>query len=201
MVHVRKANTVDPQEDPSREGEPMAKDVVARSLEIAPQSGVLRIADERYLILRPEMIVNIQKQLEQTVGASTKGFLYLAGERSGDEHLHAVRAFLGPAEGPEDFASVARRTSDALALAGWGRYVLLAQDRESGVLSVALENSPIAHAYGPSARPVCHLVAGWLAAFGRRLLGRELLCEEVSCKAQGRPRCEFVLSPLPSHLR
>jgi hypothetical protein len=200
MAQRRKSEHAEPA-DPSRATPAEARDLLANALDLEPDAGVLRMAGERYIFAQPEIVVGIQKQLEQTVGASTKGVLYLAGEKSADARLHVVRAFGGALDASEDFASAAKRAMDALALTGWGRYELLGYDRESGALRVELENSAIAEAYGPSARPVCHLVAGWLAAFGRRLLGRELLCEETACKAQGRPRCEFVLSPMPSRSR
>jgi hypothetical protein len=178
-----------------------ARALVATAFEVESRTGVLTLSGERYVLARPDLVVGIQKQLEQTVGASTKGFLYLAGEKSADARLDLVRALGGSPDASEGFASNARRIADVLALAGWGRYEILAHERETGTLRIALENSAIAEAYGTSARPVCHLVAGWLASFGKRLMGRDLLCEEVACKAQGRLRCEFVLSPMPSHLR
>src|SRR3989337_359078 len=60
------------------------RDLVLSSLELDVSSGVLRLLGHRYGFFRPIVLVNIQKQLEQTVGASTKGFLYLAGEKTAE---------------------------------------------------------------------------------------------------------------------
>src|SRR2546425_709310 len=72
-----------------------------------------------------------------------------------------------------------------------------ALDPDRGRCTVARHNSPIAAAYGPSKKPVCHFLAGWMAGIGRLLVGKELLCEEISCAAQGHDQCEFELQPMP----
>src|SRR6059058_178074 len=83
----RKASTIRPQMDLAGIGPEEARELLAAALHPDPKSGILRLSDQPCLILRPEVIVSIQKQLEQTVGGSAKGILYLAGERSSDTGL------------------------------------------------------------------------------------------------------------------
>src|SRR5947208_14048034 len=70
-----------------------ASPLLAAALHPDPKSGILRLADQPCLIVRPEVIVSIQKQLEQTVGGSAKGILYLAGARSSNAGLKFLGAF------------------------------------------------------------------------------------------------------------
>lgn len=157
-----------------------------------PRDGLRKLRGARILLLSPEVLVNIQKQLERTVGLSTRGFLYLAGEQSAKEALSKV--------GPTPSASLEEMIPRALAALtelGWGRFRLVPGSRDPPQWTIGLEDSPLAAAYGSSPRPVCHLVAGWLAGLVEHFSGAALLCEEVQCQAQGRPRCEFELRSAP----
>ena len=192
----RKASTISPQMDLAEIGPEEARELLAAALHPDPKSGILRLSDQPCLILRPEVIVSIQKQLEQTVGGSAKGILYLAGERSSDAGLKFLGALTGGVSLPLTMDG-AKRVIDASALTGWGRTEIIHFDPDRGRFTVARHNSPIAQAYGPSKKPVCHFLAGWIAGIGRLLVGKELLCEEISCAAQGHDRCEFELQPMP----
>src|SRR5438132_10234512 len=78
----RKASTINLAEDLSALSPERAKEFLAAALEPDTRSGVLRFSKVPSVIVRPEAIVNIQRQLEQTIGGSSKGVLYLSGERS-----------------------------------------------------------------------------------------------------------------------
>ncbi|TMA08870.1 MAG: hypothetical protein E6J94_01750 [Methanobacteriota archaeon] len=143
---------------------------------------------------RPEAIVNIQRQLELTIGGSSKGILYLSGERSAQEGMNPLESVLST-RAPLTLAN-ARRLMDVSALLGWGRLEMSLFDPEHGRLVLTVSNSPLARAYGSSKKPVCHFLTGWIAGLGRNLLEREVLCEETACAAQGHGRCEFELRPL-----
>jgi predicted hydrocarbon binding protein len=155
---------------------------------------VLRFAKVPSVIVRPEAIVNIQRQLEQTIGGSSKGILYLAGDRSAREGMNPFESIVST-RAPLTLAN-ARRLMDASALLGWGRLEISLFDPENGRLVLTITNSPLARAYGPSKKPVCHFLTGWVAGLGRSLLEREVLCEETACAAQGHDRCEFELRPM-----
>src|SRR5438128_2929875 len=86
----RKSSTLSAQLDLAGMGPEEASELLAAALHPDPRSGILRLADQPCLIVRPEVIVSIQKQLEQTVGGSAKGILYLAGERSSDAGMKFI---------------------------------------------------------------------------------------------------------------
>lgn len=192
------SNNPRPPFDPSAFTPRELWDFLSGNVEAHPEGGSFRIFGERLLIMRPHALVDLQKHLEQTVGLSAKGFLYLAGEKSAREG-HALFERLSPAnpEGATDeFAALAKSVAP-MAFLGWGRFAVAPADPASHRYLVTLENSPIAEAYGPSKKPVCHLLAGWVAGTAELVLGRSFLCDEIACKAMGIPRCDFQLRPMP----
>jgi predicted hydrocarbon binding protein len=193
----RKASTKGPPPNVVSVGSEEAHELLATALRPDPTSGILRLADQPCILIRPEIIVSIQRQLELTVGGSAKGIVYLAGERSAEVGLRFFETLTKEIEQPLSLEG-AKRLIDASALLGWGRTEIVLFDPSAGRFAVARHNSPIALAYGPSKKPVCHFLAGWMAGLGRLLVGKELLCEETACAAQGRERCEFELRPMPS---
>src|SRR5437763_17204956 len=78
----RKASTIDLAEDLSVLSPERAKEFLVAALEPDTRSGVLRFSKVPSDIVRPEAIVNIQPQLEHTIGGASKGLLYPSGERS-----------------------------------------------------------------------------------------------------------------------
>lgn len=175
-----------------------ARALLARSLRLDSSGGRLEWFGDRHVLIRPALLVNLQRQMEQTVGASTKGILYLAGEKSGKEGVHEIPDLLRGFPLEETPFETAKRMADILALAGWGRFEVGSLDVERRRGVITLENSAIAEMYGPSKKPVCHLLAGWIAGIASRLFGTEILCEEAACRAQGKDRCEFQLQPMPT---
>ena len=190
----RRASTIDLTADLSDLSPQGAREFLAAALEANAKTGVLRLSNVPSLIVRPEAIVNIQRQLELTIGGSSKGILYLSGERSAQEGMNPFDSILST-RAPLTLAN-ARRLMDASALLGWGRLEISLFDPEHGRLVLTVSNSPLARAYGSSKKPVCHFLTGWIAGLGRNLLEREVLCEETACVAQGHGRCEFELRPL-----
>ncbi|MEK6987411.1 MAG: hypothetical protein AABX97_04850 [Candidatus Thermoplasmatota archaeon] len=118
----RKARLIGPEVDLAAIPDDEAKAIIEKYSHLDPQSGTLQVFGNRFLLLRPETLVAIQKQLEETVGASTKGIIYLAGERSFMEGHVLVKELLEGFDlsslGPE----VLKRMADILALLGWGRF-------------------------------------------------------------------------------
>ena len=96
-----------------------ASKLLGAALSADTVSGVLRLYDVPCVIVRPEAIVSIQKQLELTVGGSAKGILYLSGERSARDGMNPLDTEVPPGA-PLSLAN-ARRITESAALLGWGR--------------------------------------------------------------------------------
>src|SRR5256886_9092460 len=103
----RKASTIDLAADLSTLTPERATEFLAASLEADTRSGVLRLSRVPSVIVRPEAIVNIQRQLEQTIGGFSKGILYLSG---GGRARDGVNPFgsLGSAPPPPTLANPPR---------------------------------------------------------------------------------------------
>lgn len=166
-------------------------------VDVNPQGGTLRMSRQRLLIVRPEALVDLQRHLEETIGLSSIGFLYLAGEKSARAG-HDLFASLAPSEAnAREPPEILRQRISAMSLLGWGRLGVIQEEAGAPRYLVTLEESPLAEAYGESKKPVCHLLAGWIAGTAQSVLGGNLLCEEIACRSQGKARCEFRLRPTP----
>ncbi len=184
---------------PSSNPAPLADEGIPRlllaHLDADASGGALRVNAQRLLLVRPEALVDLQKHLEDTLGLSSKGFLYLAGEKSAREGHDLLAAVASPGSGVP-FEAFQQRIN-AMSGLGWGLLAATVEDVTEDRYLVTVEDSAIAEAYGESKKAVCHLLAGWIAGTAQSTLGRNLLCEETVCRAQGKPRCEFRLRPTP----
>ena len=172
-------------------------DFLASNLRLDARKGHLELMGHRIMLFRFEFLVAIQKQLEETIGNSAKGVMYLAGERAGEHVLPAMSERLKElAPGRESLVAL-RRLSDTWATIGVGRATMTEFDPPSGRFAFRIEEGTFPAAYGPSAKPVCHLWAGWAAGVAKRLFGNQASCDEVRCAAMGAPACEFVIKSHP----
>lgn len=171
--------------------------LLVSQVDVDSRGGAFRVLQQRVLILRPEALVDLQKHLEDTIGLSSKGFLYLAGEKSAREGHDLFASLASSGTDSHDLLDLLRKRLAAMSLLGWGRLDVVAEEPPAHRFLVSLEDSPIAEAYGDSKKPVCHLLAGWIAGTAQVVLGEGLLCEEITCRAQGKARCDFRLRPTP----
>src|SRR2546426_12580865 len=92
----RKASTIDLAADLSTLTPERATEFLAASLEADTRSGVLRLSRVPSVIVRPEAIVNIQRQLEQTIGGASEGILCLSGERRARDGVNPFESPVSP---------------------------------------------------------------------------------------------------------
>ncbi len=170
-------------------------DFLARNLHLDARKGHVELMGHRIMLFRFEFLVAIQKQLETTIGTSAKGVMYLAGERAAQEVLPAMADRLKDLPSGKDSVIELRRLSDIWATIGVGRATVTLFTPSEGRYAFKIEDGTYPAAYGPSSRPVCHLWAGWAAGVIKRLFGRDVLCEEVACRAMGARFCEFEIRP------
>ena len=90
----RKASTVDLARGLSALPPERAGEFLAASLVADPNAGVLRLSGVPCVIVRPEAIVNIQRQLEVTIGGPSKGILYFSFERSAQDGMNPLESIV-----------------------------------------------------------------------------------------------------------
>ena len=145
--------------------------------------GTLTLGGARYLLIRPETLVGLQKAVEQALGGGAASCI-LAGGRAGG--AKATASLDGPA---------AERVGRLLRIGGeigWGEFAL--ERLTATELAVRVRGSAVAEAYGPSTAPVCHLIRGVLESLAAATYGRPATVVETACAAMGAPACRFVAS-------
>ena len=147
-------------------------------------AGRILYGASRYLLVRPETLVALQKAVEAALGARAAECLAAGGRAGGGS---ALRTLGGAAE------EVVGRLLAMGGEIGWGRFTL--ERLTPDALVVRVESSPFAEAYGPAAGPVCHLTRGVLERLAELALGRPVAAVETACVAAGAPACRFEARP------
>jgi predicted hydrocarbon binding protein len=145
--------------------------------------GGLTLGGSRYLLIRPETLVGLQKAMEGPLGARAAACIAAGGRAGG---ARATAALDGTAE--ERVGRLLRMGGEI----GWGEFAL--ERLTATELAVSVRHSPVAESYGPSAAPVCHLVRGVLESLAAATFGRPSTVVETACVATGAPACRFVAS-------
>ena len=145
--------------------------------------GGLVLGGSRYLLVRPETLVGLQKAVEGALGERAAACIAAGGRAGG---ARAAAALDGTAE--ERVGRLLRMGGEI----GWGEFAL--ERLTATELAVSVRRSPVAEAYGPSAAPVCHLIRGVLESLAATTFGRPSTVVETACIAMGAPVCRFVAS-------
>jgi predicted hydrocarbon binding protein len=159
--------------------------------------GRIDLSGVRYMIVRPETFVELQRAMEEEVGHDRAGELVAAGGRAGGRA--STRRFIVAA------GLAGRAAAEAMAAMGpqigWGHFLLESYQAEPGRLAVVVRGSPFAEAYGPSPRPVCHAIRGIVQGIAEAVFDGEARAREERCSACGAGDCRFVaerIGPPPS---
>ena len=145
--------------------------------------GGLTLGGARYLLIRPETLVGLQKAVEHALGERAASCIAAGGRAGG---ARAAGSLGGSAE--ERVGRLLRIGGEI----GWGEFAL--ERLTATELSVSVRHSPVAESYGPSAAPVCHLIRGVLESLATATFGRPATVAETACVATGAPACRFVAS-------
>jgi predicted hydrocarbon binding protein len=178
----------------------MPKNRILDELGFEPAGGRISFHGVRYLVIRPETLVSIQRAMEIELGASAGRILFDAGRTGGTLSAARFRASF-PDRSPEELVRFMCGLGTDI---GWGRFNLLEFHPGDSFL-VEVTNGPIASAYGPAKDPVCHLLRGVMAGLGEVVFGEETVATEAHCSASGPGPCEFAIrrssAPVPFRVR
>ncbi len=150
-------------------------------------TGTLRYKGVRYLLIRPETIVGLQKALLALHGEEIGSRMFQGGVAGGRMSAQKYREIHGYSE--HEIIDFMLEMGNQI---GWGHFSLDTYDPEQKNLGVVLKHSPFAEAYGASAHAVCHIVRGVVAGLASELFGDSCTAAEVECRARGDDRCRFV---------
>ena len=150
--------------------------------------GILQLGPTRHMIVRPELLAEIQKGVEDRLGIKASEYLYAAGSLWATHELRRLRS---GAAGLAD-EELARLFCQHATAMGWGEWRIGSLRHEEKGLLIRLMDSPFAEAYGQSDAPVCHLVAGAVSGLAENLFALPAPCTEMHCRAQGAADCQFA---------
>nr|BAL57584.1 4-vinyl reductase 4VR [uncultured Chloroflexota bacterium] len=156
------------------------------------EPGRLVYKDVRYMFIRPEVIVTLQKALEAEVGPEKCGQMMMAaGNVGGSKSSQRYKEVFGYNE--QQIVEFMCRMGGEI---GWGVFRLQHLDVAGGEMVIEVSDSPFAAAYGPAQTGVCHLIRGVLAGMGAGIFGGEVTSTETACTATGAATCRFEVRRL-----
>jgi DNA-binding NtrC family response regulator len=170
---------------------------LAELLDFRPDQGIIRLHEQRVVILSAAAMGLLRKELIDTLGVETAERLALR---------------FGFADGYHDAVNLRERSKWTDPREGIGAGAMLQTlegivrvdvrkvdyDAESGRFEeeVMWHDSYVAeqhvHHYGKSAAPVCWSLVGYASGFVSACLGKEIYFREMSCAAQGAKHCVAI---------
>jgi DNA-binding NtrC family response regulator len=170
---------------------------LAELLDFRPDEGIIRLHEQRVVLLSAAAMGLLRKELIDTFGFDTAKRLFLR---------------FGYADGYHDAVSMRDRSKWANGLEGLRAGIVLhrlegigrpevvelehAAESAHFQAEVRWHDSYVAeqhvHHYGKSTAPVCWSLAGYASGYASACLGQEIYFQEQECLAQGAARCTVV---------
>ena len=162
--------------------------------ELRSEAGVITAGPARAVVMTESAYVFLTRIVCEHAPHIIKFAFYDMGYRVGQEMAGALQ---DRAREPE---AAFRHLVETYRQAGYGNLEVLGIDLsgpEARLAGSGLFETSVAARSGIYRTPRCvdHYSRGLFAGFVSGLLGREVVCEEVSCQFRGDERCEFVVLP------
>lgn len=166
-------------------------------LDFRPDQGIIRLHEQRVVILSAAAMGLMRKELIDTLGVETTRRIFLR---------------FGFADGYHDAVSLRDRSHWATSLDGLRAGIELHRLEGIGRANISrLEHDPVTgrfdeeiewhdsyvaeqhlHHYGASTTPVCWSLVGYASGYASACFGQEIYLKETACLAQGAPACSVV---------
>ncbi len=158
------------------------------------ETGRLAFKDVRYMLIRPDTVVDFQRAVEALVGPEKCAEAMMAGGYTGGSRSSKRYKDVFDYSDEEIVAFMCRMGGNI----GWGRFSLVELDAAGKRLVIEVQDSPFAEAFvqdalSASSLPVCHMIRGVLAGMAAGMFGGDVASEETMCVAKGDPVCCFVI--------
>jgi predicted hydrocarbon binding protein len=151
--------------------------------------GALTFKDVRYMLIRPDTVVDFQKAVEAALGEATAEMMMAGGYTGGSRSAQRYKEVFNYSD--EEIVAFMCNMGREI---GWGDFEVEKFDRDGRELVVLVRNSAFAEAYGRANSGVCHMIRGVLAGMAAGIFGREVRSEETHCLAKGDGLCRFVIT-------
>ena len=170
---------------------------LAELLDFRPDQGIIRLHEQRVVILSAAAMGLMRKELVDTLGLETARRVLLRFGFADGYHdavnLRARSNWTNPADGLR--AGAMLHTLEGIVRADVRR---VEYDDETGRFEEEVrwhdsyEAEQHVHHYGRSSAPVCWSLVGYSSGFVSACLGREIYFREISCAAQGERHCSAI---------
>ncbi len=159
---------------------------IISNIQFNEEKGELNYQGVRYLLIKPETVIGLQKAAESKLGPDVGEFIFNGGKIGGALSIQAYsqKFNLSATEVVHFMAQMGGEL-------GWGRLEVERLDREKRILIIIAHNSAFAQAYGQSRKGVCHLIRGVFAGVAEFLYGVPVEARETLCEANGDEYCRF----------
>jgi len=164
------------------------KNSILDNLEYDADEGRIAFKDVRYMVIRPDTVVDFQKAVEAEVGERVAKMMMAGGYTGGSRSSRRYKELFNYSD--EEIVAFMCKMGGEI---GWGKFEVEKLDTEDKKLIVVVRNSPFAEAYGPSDKGVCHMIRGVMAGMAAGIFASEVSSEETLCRAKGDELCRFVL--------
>jgi len=161
---------------------------ILKEIQFAPEKGGLYYKEVRYLLIRPETLIALQKGIDKELGDRASTLLFQSGFQGGSLSSKKYREVFQISD-----REIVKFMVEMGPQIGWGRFELEEFDPAQKRLVVRVHHSPFAEAYGPSSSPVCHLIRGVLSGTASVVFGKEIEGQESACVAKGDAFCRFEI--------
>ena len=158
------------------------------NLEYDADEGRISFKNVRYMVIRPDTVVDFQKAVEAEVGERVAEMMMTGGYTGGSLSSRRYKELFNYSD--EEIVAFMCKMGGEI---GWGKFGVEKLDTEGKELVVIVRSSPFAEAYGPSDKGVCHMIRGVMAGMVAGIFGSEVIAEETLCVAKGDAMCRFVL--------
>ena len=166
-------------------------------LEFRPDEGVIRLHEQRVVILSAAAMGLLRKSLVEVLGQDgARRLLLRFGYADGYHDAVSLRDRLGWQDPLEGFrAGAALHTLEGIVEARVGRADYdAAGSRFDAELEwrQSYEAEQHLHHFGRSPRPVCWSLLGYISGFASACVGHEVYFQETACLGSGAPACTIV---------
>jgi predicted hydrocarbon binding protein len=159
------------------------------SLEYDEGQGIITFKGVRYMLIRPDTVVDFQKAVEATVGEQTAEMMMAGGYTGGSRSSQRYKDVFNYSD--EEIVAFMCNMGREI---GWGDFEVEELDTDRRKLIVLVRNSAFAEAYGSAKRVVCHMIRGVMAGMAAGIFGTDVRSEETHCRAKGDELCRFVIT-------
>ncbi len=164
------------------------KNSILGNLEYDADEGRITFNDVRYMVIRPDTVVDFQKAAEAEIGERVAEMMMAGGYTGGSRSSRRYKELFNYSD--EQIVAFMCKMGGEI---GWGKFEVEKLDTEGKELIVTVRDSAFAEAYGPSDKAVCHMIRGVMAGMAAGIFGTEVSSEETACGAKGDELCRFVL--------